>query len=1028
MKRRWKTALVAVSTTVGIVLLLIAVACWTVFTPARLTDIVNRLSDDHLDCESHFGRVELTLLKSFPDIGIAVDSVVLINPYRIPDDAPLAARTTHSDTVASIRRITLGIDIMAYFRDRSVVVRQLRVDDARANLYTAPDGWNNFAVLKPTEATDSDDTPATAGLPPVIELDKISVNNLSARYCNLQQRMLASVDNLDARLCGHLREKLADGHFSTTAARLCVTLSDSVGNDAVDARLGDITLSAEARGSTKDLNGVLALSVSHGDISLQGQPYTTEAMRATGKDLLSTHLPFHADIENRNIALGAASRLNLAGHTVEVWGTATLADPPQQPEIDLHYAITQWQVSEIMALLPPTLTKYLDGISVSALASVTGTAKGAVAAGTLPQIDAVLDLEAGTIAMPDRLPMPIEDINARISTHLNLSGDSTHAGTSQATVEHLTARMDNSRITLKGSARDLLGNIFVQARLRGDIDLADLRGILPDTMPIALQGKTRCDLNAQGRLSSFSHKGLPQVKAHGALDIDRLDCRYDSLHAAGNRLHIDLAMHERQQFPSATRFDIHLSGDSLLTDIPQNGLSTKVTAPDIAIGLPDILTEETPLAATFDILFEHMEAQRDSLLTYADTIKLKGSIRNDSTQDNLLKQWHPDFDIDIHRGVLAWSTTGDPIRLTGFEFNYRPDTVTIAQAHVLWGVSDYHLRGRLHGLEAWMSHDTTLSGVLDFTSDYADIDQLLRLVSGMGSAPDTLSQQRKEAQVDEETAPFIVPKDVNIRLNTHISRSVAFGNDLNDLAGAVTINNGTAILDQIGFTCKAARMELTGVYRSPRVNHLFLGLDFHLLDIDIDALLNMIPAIDTLAPMLSAFKGKADFHLAAECNLDAHYRPKMSTLLGAAAISGKELVVLDNAAVAQMARLLQFKNWREKDNNIGIDSISVEAQVFRNEITVYPFLLDLHHYRLCIGGQHTLDNNCNYHLELLKCPLPARLAVDVKGTLTEPAITLGKIQYAELYNPKRQNKIAARTMEIKRLVRQALEDNVRGKQ
>ena len=151
----------------------------------------------------------------------------------------------------------------------------------------------------------------------------------------------------------------------------------------------------------------------------------------------------------------------------------------------------------------------------------------------------------------------------------------------------------------------------------------------------------------------------------------------------------------------------------------------------------------------------------------------------------------------------------------------------------------------------------------------------------------------------------------------------------------------------------------------------------------------------------------------------------MSTLIGAAAISGKDLVVLDNSTVATMARLLQFKNWREKDNNIGVDSISVEATVLRKEIIVYPFLLNLHNYQLCIGGRHTLENNCNYHLELLKCPLPARLAIDVGGNISKPQISLGKLMYPDLYMPEPSNKLSARTLEIKNLVRQALEANVK---
>ena len=318
-----------------------------------------------------------------------------------------------------------------------------------------------------------------------------------------------------------------------------------------------------------------------------------------------------------------------------------------------------------------------------------------------------------------------------------------------------------------------------------------------------------------------------------------------------------------------------------------------------------------------------------------------------------------------------------------------------------------------------------LVGDLNFTSGYTDVDQLMAMFSGMGSDADTLEQMRQEDNVPDEANPFIVPKDVDVTLHTHIKRSVAFGNDLNDVAGALTVNNGTAVLDQMGFVCKAATMQLTAIYRSPRPNHLFTALDFHLLDIQIDELLDMIPAVDTLVPMLAAFNGNADFHLAAETYLDAFYKPKMSTLLGSAAISGKDLVVMDNNSIAQIAKLMQFKSWKDKDDKIRIDSLSVEMTCFRKEVEVYPFLLNIGKYQLCASGKHNLDNVCNYHVELLKNPLMAKVGVDIKGSLSSPKITLGEVRYADLYKPEKQGVVEQRTLEMKKMIRQALENNVR---
>ena len=52
-------------------------------------------------------------------------------------------------------------------------------------------------------------------------------------------------------------------------------------------------------------------------------------------------------------------------------------------------------------------------------------------------------------------------------------------------------------------------------------------------------------------------------------------------------------------------------------------------------------------------------------------------------------------------------------------------------------------------------------------------------------------------------------------------------------------------------------------------------------------------------------------------------------------------------------------------------------------------------------------------------------AVDVKGNIFSPKITLGKLRYADLYKPKRHGAAEKKALEIKSRVRKALEKNVR---
>ena len=151
----------------------------------------------------------------------------------------------------------------------------------------------------------------------------------------------------------------------------------------------------------------------------------------------------------------------------------------------------------------------------------------------------------------------------------------------------------------------------------------------------------------------------------------------------------------------------------------------------------------------------------------------------------------------------------------------------------------------------------------------------------------------------------------------------------------------------------------------------------------------------------------------------------MSTLLGAAAISGNDLIVMDNNTIASIAKLMQFKSWKDKDNKIRIDSLDVELTCFRKVIEVYPFLLNIGKYQICASGMHSLDNQCGYHVELLKNPLMAKVGVDIKGDLSSPKISLGQVKYADYYRPDKQGVVEKQTLELKKLVKQALEAKVR---
>ncbi|MBR1644481.1 MAG: DUF748 domain-containing protein [Bacteroidales bacterium] len=1046
MKKGWKIALISLGSLVGLLAVVVGVVCWVVLTPARLTGVVNRLSDRFVDCDARFERVDLTLFKTFPNVGLDVHDVLLLNAV---EGAP-------SDTLARIGSLAVGVDARAFLRRGDIVVRRVRLDDVSANLFVSPDGVANYDIFPSSDTTQADTT-SSFSLPDTVLLEKISVRDLRCRYDDRQQGLQAAADGLQLTLDGSWRRPAADARLRLEVDSLGLRMLDSVGAPSTEVAARELRFDGDAHGSYPQLEGELQLRLPSAEVSLDGQPYVPDAANESRHALLQLRLPFAADLDSMSLRLHDA-RLSLLQYAIELAGSLRLPADERPMDVDLAFQTGRWQVAPLLALLPfPVLP---DGMSADAQLELSGTARGPVGDSLLPCVDARLQLADGSFRAPSLLPFDVRRIKADVDASLDLA----MARPSNLVVHSLEATAQHNTVQLDGTVDDLLGACRAALRLRGNLRLPELQPFLPDSLPLDVDGRAALDLRLRGTLDDVRDVALEKLYAVGTLRLTDLDVVYDSLSASSPALNVALDMDPaRRGRLTGQLMAARLTGGRLQARLPQQNVEANLSDLDLDVALTNPVDARTPLALDCNFSLGSVEGGMDSLqarleapggrfamrpradnparvryevdfhnaalrLDMGDSLSLdlsglavKGEADYDSTRGNVLQQWSPNLDVDFKLGHLTVPDLPYVVQVPDIKFNYRPERCEIASANVVFGGSDFYLSGAVTGLERWLSHEDMLRGDLYFTSNYTNVDDLLEVFSGMGSDPDTLQAQRVEDSVPREANPFIVPRDVDVTLHTRVKEALAFGNELQELAGDVTVCDGVAVLDQVGFVCKAARMQLTGMYRTPRVNHLYAGLDFHLLDIEISELIDMIPMVDTLVPMLASLDGHANFHLAVETNLDAFYRPKMSTLLGSAAIVGDSLVVLDNETFDKIAKLMMFK----KSTRNVIDSLDVELTVFRREVTVYPFLLSMDKYQVVATGRHDLDNNYDYHLEVVQSPLPARVAVDVLGTMPKLGFRVGKCRYADLYRPERAGRLEQQTMAMKQSIRKALESSVR---
>lgn len=393
-----------------------------------------------------------------------------------------------------------------------------------------------------------------------------------------------------------------------------------------------------------------------------------------------------------------------------------------------------------------------------------------------------------------------------------------------------------------------------------------------------------------------------------------------------------------------------------------------------------------------------------------ENLGLEVDVENDPAQKDVILQWTPRGFIEMNKGIITMSSLSYPIEIPGIVMKFDPETLNVEKGHAKLDQSDFSLSGKLTNVSSYIRGDSLLMGEFDFISGMTDILQIMDITSGIG-------YEQEEKAAAELSGPYLVPKGMDILLHTDIGyASYGAATNASRIKGDLRVHDGTLIFDDLAFATPAAEMRFTAEYRTTRQNqrknHLYLGLDLHLLDVEISELLRMIPAVDSIMPMLQSFGGRCEFHCAVETYVDSMYNVKPTTVRGAASIRGTDMVLIDNEMFSTIAKTLRFNKKTENK----VDSLSAELTVFGEEIDIYPFLIVMDKYKAVISGRHKQDMSFNYNISLVQSPLPFRLAVNITGTSDDWKARSGKSKFPDFYRPASRKLVENKQAELRKMI------------
>ena len=997
MKKFGKISLVIFLIILTVLVLPVSVASYVIFTPDRLTPIVRKQAGKFIACPSKIGSVELTFFSTFPNFALKINDFALINPLK----------GSPSDTLIKVNELVGVLDAATWWKSGEIIVNALTFNKGTITVFSDSLGHTNYNItLKDTVPSPSKTSEPAI---PKIDIRNVALNGVDINYNDLSLKFSMVIRDLSARL---------DGTF------------------ALDSLAGNVNVSKA--------------SVS---VAYEGEKYLQGA--AVRINIPFDVIPSRLFIRFKN---GSASVNDLE---FKANGSVNLVPVSHDMMTDISYDFISWPVKKVLTLVPPNYQSYLKGVEIEGVLASQGTVKGIYNDSVMPLMNLHLLLEKGMMTYPS-LPQPLHDLEGDVNIYTDLHNDDI----SYLRINRFEAKTPKSAIHTEGSVNHLFKDIACDFSTTAELALDEFSPMIPVKMKSEVKGNVSGKVRSAFTMSQVQKLQIEKMKLSGSVTLNSFSVRYDSISMSTNHSKIDFALPNPNPSAAASRFaSVKVLTDNMIAAkvksyhaLVQNAvLSVETSDARNTNRIPDLkcVFKMDSLAAGMDTMRiairnpqgnvilkprpDHpdqpsirMSYNSDQLRTVmgknsmsVKKIILDSDIQNDKSQKDLFLQWLVKGFVDLTQGSIAISGLSNPIEIPSVKMNFDPETFKIKEGNLKIDKSDFHLIGNLNNILSYFRGDSILRGSFNFTSNNTDVFQLMALTSGIGNVDSIAVEQAGVSTTNKNqgTGPYMVPKGIDVTFNADI-KTVTFDRDsATNVNGKVVVHDGNLLLDGLTFKTPAARMQLTAMYNTPRKNHLFVGMDYHMLDVEIENLLKMIPDIDSIMPMLRSFKGKGEFHIAVETYLDSMYNVKKSTLRGASSIKGNNLVLMDGETFTEIAKRLMFS----KKTQNKVDSLSAEFTIFRNEVDVYPFLIVMDKYKAVIEGRHNFDLSFNYHIDVVDSPLPIKLGLDIKGNMDKYTYNLAKLRHPDFYRPTYRKELENKQLELMKMIRDMLTRKVKGK-
>lgn len=328
------------------------------------------------------------------------------------------------------------------------------------------------------------------------------------------------------------------------------------------------------------------------------------------------------------------------------------------------------------------------------------------------------------------------------------------------------------------------------------------------------------------------------------------------------------------------------------------------------------------------------------------------------------------------------------VKIDRAEASITPAQLSLDKLSLQVGRSDLSASGMLTNYLAYILKGDLLSGKLQVRSELLDLNELL--------GADNVTETEAPADTTSLEA-FVVPDNLDLRLDARIGRLLFQQMDIEDFAGNVAMQNRKVRLNNLSMRIFGGTMQASGSYSTADgpLNPA-LALNAKIAGATFSETFRQLDMVRRIVPVFEKTGGDYSLDLDMNLRLDKNMNPRLQTLDARGVLRSDNIRIQQLKAFDALATALKDDRLR----NIEARNVRIPFSIADGRITTQPFDLKIGNINVNLNGTTGLDGTIDYAARI---QLPAgtaqgylqRVNANIGGTFASPKITLDLKQAAE---------------------------------